>query len=160
MYEFWNGQDFKNRYPNNFEVQGNQFIQQIITNTNLILDHFNQQQFLKALPPLSEIQVKSLYYEAKQLAESSDELQEYIQNYMDFNGNIIKLNPQFQNAEKQQCAQLLLKMIQMVQGTIGDWYEFQHQQIEIEKFQEKVDLLRHNFSLSENQNCCGKCQLI
>ncbi|CAD8168660.1 unnamed protein product [Paramecium pentaurelia] len=156
MYEFWNGQDFQNRYPNNFEQQGNQFILQIISNTSLILDHFNQQQFLQALPPLSEIQVKSLFYDAKKLAESSDELQEYIQHYMDVNGNVIKLNSQFQNAEKQQCAQLLLKMIQMVQGTIGDWYKFQHQPIEIEKFEEKVDLLRHNFSIQQAQNCCDK----
>ncbi|CAD8160281.1 unnamed protein product [Paramecium octaurelia] len=161
MYEYWNGQDLQNRHPNTFDQQGNQFIQQIITKITHILDHFNQQKFINTLTILSEIKVQSLQFNARKLAQSSDELQDYISQFMEVDGNALRLNEQFQKVEKQKSAELLLKMIEMAQGTMRDWYQFQHQQLEIEKFEERVDLLRHNFELKQSQNnCCASCQLI
>ncbi|CAD8161549.1 unnamed protein product [Paramecium pentaurelia] len=160
MYQFWDCQGFQERNPKNFDNYGNQFIQLIITNVFLILDHFNEKKFLNVLPPLAEITVKSFHYEAKKLAESSDDLQEYITQFMVVDGPQVKLNEQFQQPEKQKSAQLLIIMIEMAIGTINEWYTFRHQQFDTDIFQEKVDLLCHNFQLQQSKNCCSLCQLI
>ncbi|CAK69920.1 unnamed protein product (macronuclear) [Paramecium tetraurelia] len=160
MNEYWNCQGFQDRNPSSFDQQGNQFIQLIITNLSLILDHFNEQRFLNVLPPLAEITVRSFHYEARKLAQSSDELQEYITQYMLVDGKAVKLNDAFQQQEKKKSAQLLLQIIDMAKGTIREWQNFRHQQIDTTIFQEKVDLLCQNFQLEQRQNCCNVCQLI
>ncbi|CAD8061698.1 unnamed protein product [Paramecium primaurelia] len=89
-------------------------------------------------------------YEAKKIAESSDDLQEYIIQFMVVDVPLVKLNQQFQQQpEKHKSAQLLISMVDMAKGTINEWYTFQHQQIDTDIFQEKVDLLCYNFQLQQ-----------
>ncbi|CAD8081542.1 unnamed protein product [Paramecium sonneborni] len=160
MNQYWDVERFRLRYPNNFDNLGSEYIQLITRNVELILDHFNSAQFHKAISLLAELFSLSFVYQVKYFAESLRILQDYLEAFIQVEGNQMRMKEEFNQNEKQKAAQYLLEIIEAAKNTINDWNKFMNQQIDKNIFTERVDLLRHKFQLQVFQNCIRSCQLI
>ncbi|CAD8080118.1 unnamed protein product [Paramecium sonneborni] len=161
MYQFWNVERFRDNHPNNYDDLGTQYIQLIIRNIDIILDHFNNERFLNTLAPLAEIYAPSYLYQAQLLADNLELLQEFLSRFIvEKDDQTIAMNQKFDQINKQISAQHLLEIVNSALGTISNWNQFRNQSMDMNMFRDKVDTLRNNFQLQINQNCNCPCQLI